>query len=72
MDRTPLTHPTRIHTVGYDIPNHLLEVEFSDGSVKQYRKVEQEVYERLIHADPVESYFDANIEGKYQQADRED
>lgn len=71
MDRIPITHATRIKSVGYDIPNHLLEVAFSDGSIREYRKVEQEVYERLMHADPLDDYFDANIAGKYEQANSE-
>lgn len=47
MDLIPVTQATRIKSVGYDIPNHRLEVAFSDGHIRQYRKVEPAVYERL-------------------------
>jgi|GEM_PF-1801715 len=49
MDRVPLKSD-RFKTIAYDIPNHLLEVVYADGSVRQYKKIEQEVYERLLHA----------------------
>ncbi len=69
MNRTPTPNSTRIHSVGYDIPRHVLEVEFRDGSVRRYMKVAQEVYERLMHAQPVDRYFDEKIEGRNQLGD---
>lgn len=67
MDRIPLLQADRFKSVGYDIPNHLLELELADGSLRQYKKIEQEVYERLIHAEPPESYFDEKIAGQYEE-----
>ncbi len=66
MDRVPLKSD-RFKTIAYDIPNHLLEVVYADGSVRQYKKIEQEVYERLLHAEPPESCFDEKIAGQYEE-----
>jgi hypothetical protein len=64
MERTPVTS-TDICSVGYDIDNQTLEVEFNSGSVYQYANVPLGEYEGLLNADSKGKYFHANIKNRY-------
>jgi hypothetical protein len=52
-------------TVGYDAKTKTLEVEFNHGGVYQYFDVSKKVYEELINAESVGSYFYHNIRDDY-------
>lgn len=52
-------------SVGYDEKSKTLEVEFNRGAVYQYFDVEKEVYNDLINADSVGSYFNSCIRDDY-------
>ena len=52
-------------SVGYDEKTKTLEVEFNHGGVYKYRKVSKKVYEELMNADSVGSYFYHNIRDDY-------
>ncbi len=52
-------------SVGYDEKTKTLEVEFNNGGVYQYFDVEKEVYETLMNAESLGSYFYHNIRDDY-------
>ena len=52
-------------SVGYDAKTKTLEVEFNHGGVYQYRKVRKEVYQELLLAESIGSYFYHNIRDDY-------
>jgi hypothetical protein len=54
-----------LDSVGYDEKTKTLEVEFTSGGVYQYFDVEKEVFEKLMKADSLGSYFYHNIRDDY-------
>lgn len=54
-----------LRSVGYDAENQLLEVEFHNGRVYQYAMVSLDVYEQLLSAASLGTYFNSNIRGAY-------
>ncbi len=52
-------------SVGYDEKTETLEVEFNNGGVYEYYEVEKEVYEKLLNAESLGSYFYHNIRDDY-------
>lgn len=56
---------TGIAAVGYSKRLHLLEIEFVNGAVYRYIKVEPAVYRELMVATSKARYYDANVRGKY-------
>ena len=67
MERIPVSS-SHISSVGYDPDGHVLEVEFTDGSVYQYFDVPEAEYESLMSASSHGSYLNANIKGRYAHA----
>jgi hypothetical protein len=61
MDRKKVSSSS-IRSVGYDERGRVLEVEFSDGRIIQYRGVSSEIHRRLISAPSIVSYFRDNVE----------
>jgi hypothetical protein len=53
----------------YDSSERLLELEFVDGTVRHYRGVPAEVWQRLRAAPNPGSYFEDRIAEEYPQAD---
>lgn len=64
MQRTPVSS-SMIRAIGYDFKSELLEVEFSQGAVYEYRLVPAAVHQALIEAGSIGGYFAANIKGQY-------
>jgi len=60
MERTPVVS-SNIVSIGYDEEAETLEVEFHGGGVYQYDNVPLPIYEALITADSIGSYFHYNI-----------
>ena len=56
MDRTPVTS-SNITSIGYDTETQTLEVQFTSGAVYQYENVPPDVYQALMAADSIGSYF---------------
>lgn len=56
---------SNIKSIGYDAAKHLLEVEFTNGTVYQYKDVPQDKYNDLVSADSIGRYFMQNIRGKF-------
>ena len=57
---------SNLASIGYDIENEILEVEFKHGGVYQYFDVPVNVYEELMNADSHGVYFSANIRNDYE------
>ena len=57
---------SNIASVGYDAEKQILEMEFHHGAIYQYFDVPKEVYDGLMSAGSIGSYFMHNIKNKYQ------
>jgi hypothetical protein len=64
MERQPVSS-TSIRSVGYDLSQQTLEIEFQSGEVYDYFDVPREVYVELMHADSHGQYFIQNIRDQY-------
>lgn len=58
-------HSTMANAVGYDPDNHLLQVEFKNGSVYQYEEVDEETWEAMKASDSTGQFFNREIKGNY-------
>lgn len=65
MNRTPVSS-SNIASVGYDEDKRLLEIEFNTGAVYQYDDVPKNVFDGLMNAPSVGSYFNAEIKPSYE------
>ena len=55
-----------IDSVGYDELSETLEIEFCSGGVYQYYDVPESVYEELMDAASIGSFFHEHIRGIYE------
>ena len=56
MERTPV-NSTQLSSVGYDAATSTLEVEFRKGGVYQYVGVSAEIYQQLMNAASIGTFF---------------
>jgi len=56
---------SRIRGVGYDPKSQLLEIEFTDGKLVQYRGVSPEVHRQLMAAPSPTSFFEDKVDESY-------
>ncbi|MGJ4952483.1 KTSC domain-containing protein [Bradyrhizobium sp. HKCCYLS20291] len=63
MERATVTS-TNLVSVGYDPASETLEVEFKAG-VYQYYNVPQFMYDQLMQAPSIGTFFNANIKNAY-------
>jgi len=56
---------SNIEAVGYDAENAEIYVRFLSGSTYVYTGAEQAVFEGLLHADSIGSYFNREIKNTY-------
>ena len=56
---------SKIHAVGYDFKSQLLEVEFTDGKLIQYRGVSPEVHRQFMAAPSPTSFFEDKIDESF-------
>jgi len=54
-----------IRAVGYDPKSQLLEIEFTDGKLVQYRGVSPEVHRQLMAAPSPTSFFEDKVDESY-------
>lgn len=54
--------------VGYDPESETLEIQFRRGGVYQYYNVPAFIHERLMAADSLGRFFNAEIKGHYPEA----
>jgi KTSC domain len=65
VDRRPVVS-TLIRSVGYDLDNSILEVEFVEsGRVYTYYDVPLSVFSELLDAESIGSYFNESIRDLY-------
>lgn len=64
MERTAVSS-SNLASVGYDADTLTLEVEFLNGTVYQYYDVPEGVFEELLNAGSVGSYFSHNVRSNY-------
>lgn len=57
---------SNILEVGYDEDGEVLYITFNSGVTYSYDMVPQAIYEELLAADSVGSYFNKNIKGYYE------
>ena len=57
---------SNISTVGYDIAERVLEVEFKSGGVYQYSNVPEYEYKALLTASSLGAYLNKHILNVYQ------
>lgn len=62
----PYVQSVSIEAVAYDETSHLLRAKFrEDGRVVVYENVPPDVYDSLIFADSIGTFFREHIEGAY-------
>ena len=64
MERKRL-NSSKIRSAGYDPKSQLLEIEFSDGRLIQYRGVSQEVNRQFMAAPSATSFFEDKIDESF-------
>ena len=67
MDRQSV-ESSNLAEVGYDSDLETLEVQFKSGGIYQYFNVPAFMYERLMSADSLGRFFNAEIKGHYPEA----
>ena len=67
MDRQSVAS-SNLAEVGYDSDLETLEVQFKSGGIYQYFIVPAFMYERLMSADSLGRFFNAEIKGHYPEA----
>jgi hypothetical protein len=67
MERKRL-NSSKLRSAGYDPEAQLLEIEFSDGRVIQYRGVSTEVNRQLMAAPSPTSFFEDKIDENFSTA----
>ncbi len=67
MDR-PSVASSNLAEVGYDSDLETLEVQFKSGGIYQYFNVPAFMYERLMSAESIGRFFNAEIKGHYPEA----
>jgi hypothetical protein len=56
---------SKIRAVGYDPKSQLLEIEFSDGKLIQYRGVSPEIHRQFMAAPSPTSFFEDKIDENF-------
>jgi len=64
MERTPV-QSSNLAAIGYNPDTAILEVEFLNGSIYEYKNVPQGVYDEFISASSHGSYFNREISKNY-------
>ncbi|HVT12752.1 MAG TPA: KTSC domain-containing protein [Fimbriimonadaceae bacterium] len=64
MERIPVSS-SLVVSAGYDLATQTMEIEFTSRSIYRYENVPQSVFEGLIRADSVGSYFNAHVRDDY-------
>ena len=55
-----------LRSVGYDPATQTLEIEFTTRDVRQYVKVPQEVYDKLMASSSLGTFFRRHIKDEYK------
>ena len=63
--RTAGSGSSKIRSAGYDPKSQVLEIEFSDGKIVQYRGVSPEVHRQFMAAPSPTSFFEDKIDESF-------
>lgn len=64
MEREPV-NSSNVASIGYDPGSETLEVEFKNTGVYQYLNVPQFMWERLMQADSIGRFFNAEVKNAF-------
>jgi hypothetical protein len=64
MDRQPVTS-SNLASVGYNANAETLEVEFKNGHIYEYYNLPQFMFDQLMQAPSIGTFFNANIRNVY-------
>ena len=64
MERQPVSS-SNLASVGYDAGSETLEVEFKNGHIYQYYNLPQVMFDALMQAPSMGSFFNANIRNAF-------
>jgi hypothetical protein len=64
MKRTPL-RAGKLKSAGFDDASRIMEIEFANGDVYEYKGVSPEVFRQLINTPSPASFFEDKIEEAY-------
>jgi hypothetical protein len=64
MERIPV-RSSNISSIGYEASSNTMEVEFHSGSIYQYSRVPERVYEALMSARSHGAYFNDHVRDNY-------
>lgn len=64
MRRQPV-ESSSLQSVGYDVTNQVLEIQFRTGRVYRYFGVPPDVYSSLMQASSLGAFFNASIRDQY-------
>jgi hypothetical protein len=64
MERQPVSSSNLV-SVGYEPASETLEIEFKNGHIYQYYNVPQIMFDQLIQAPSVGTFFNANVRNAY-------
>ncbi len=56
---------SEIEWIGYEHRRNMLQVEFIAGSIYQYARVPERVYEDFLNAPSHGRFFEAQVKGRY-------
>ncbi|EME1463688.1 MULTISPECIES: KTSC domain-containing protein [Serratia] len=65
MDRQPVVS-SNIRSVGYDVNDSILEIEFNNGAIYQYFDIPENIYFDLISSDSIGGYLARHIKGNFR------
>ena len=58
---------SHVRTIGYDVREQILEIEYFSGNVIQYSRVSSEIHRRLMASTTMKSYIEDNIQDNYTE-----
>lgn len=65
MKRTPVSS-SNLESVGFDVENNILEIEFNSGGVYKYFDVPKVVFEQLMSASSHGKFFHREVKGNFR------
>lgn len=57
---------SQIRSVGYDVNDEILDIEFNNGSIYRYYDVPQRIHTELMNSHSVGAFFNKLIKSEYE------
>ena len=58
---------SHVRSIGYDVKDQTLEIEFSSGTIMQYSRVSNEIHRRLMASTSMKSFVEDNIQDSFSE-----